>query len=56
MCDVLIELYPVVPFVVHSNHVQPQSTFRYLDWITVTVAGAVPGTAVRPHGLGEFYF
>ena len=40
MWDVLIELYPVVPFVVHSNHVQPQSTFRYLDWITVTVAGA----------------
>ena len=30
----------MVPFVVHSNHVQPQSTFRYLDWITVTVAGA----------------
>ena len=30
----------MVPFVVHSNHVQPQSTFRYLDWTTVTAAGA----------------
>ncbi len=36
----------MVPFVVHSNHVQPQSTFRYLDWITVTVAGA--GRPVSP--------
>ena len=37
----------MVPFVVHSNHVQPQSTFRYLDWTTVTAAGAGTG---RPSG------
>ena len=30
----------MVPYVVHSNHVAPQPTFRYSDWITLTGAGA----------------